>query len=532
MGSLLRSNLVVATGTTLSRITGLLRVMVFGYVIGQTALADAYRIGNETPNIIYELVVGGVLSATLVPMFTAFHDDDDDVSAEVVMTVTLLALTVLTVVAVIAAPWIFRLYTLDPGAGVDPDAFRKVGTMLTRFFLLQILFYGITALATAMLQARRRFFAAAWSPVLSNVVVIISLVALPSTPALGDVLTSSRIRLTLGLGATLGIAVMAVAMIVAVVRSGASILPRLDWRHPAVKRLIMLSGWTLGYVVANQVTVAVVRNLADPGSGDASAYFDAFTFFVLPHGLLAMSIATTFVPEMSRSVARRDKSSFIDQASLGIRLVALLTIPAGFGIFVLRRSIVGLLLEHGEYTSAAADNTARALGGFALGLVGFSIYLFMLRTFYSHQDTRTPFVVNVVQNVLNIVLAFVFVHFYGVLGLGLALAVSYLVCAVWTLQVLSFKVPGFPVGDTLVRIGRMAFAGLLSAEAIWFATRAIGTNTGSTAAARIVIGAVVGIAVYVGVLAAVGSPELESVRRRLPTRITDHIPAWRRRAVR
>ena len=114
-----------------------------------------------------------------------------------------------------------------------------------------------------------------------------------------------------------------------------------------MRRLLTLSGWTLGYVAANQVTIIVVRNLADPGSGDASAYFDAFTFFVLPHGLLAVSIATTFAPEMARSVARRDKPSFCDQASLGTRLVALLTLPAGALIFVLRRAIVGALLEHG-----------------------------------------------------------------------------------------------------------------------------------------------------------------------------------------
>ena len=90
--SLLRSNLVVATGTALSRVTGLLRVVVFGYVIGQSALADAYTIGNETPNIVYELLIGGVLSATLVPLFTSFVERDDEESTNVVVSVTLVAL--------------------------------------------------------------------------------------------------------------------------------------------------------------------------------------------------------------------------------------------------------------------------------------------------------------------------------------------------------------------------------------------------------------------------------------------------------
>ena len=148
---------------------------------------------------------------------------------------------------------------------------------------------------------------------------------------------------------------------------------------------------------------------------------------MLPHGLLAVSIATTFQPEMSRAVARRERTSFIRQMSLGVRMIALLTIPAGVGIFVLRRPIVGALLQHGEYGAADALATSRALGGFALGLVGFSVYLFVLRGFYAHHDTRTPFVVNVFENVINVVLAIILVDRYGVLGLGLALALAYLV---------------------------------------------------------------------------------------------------------
>ena len=480
--SLLRSNLVVAAGTALSRITGLARVVVFGYVIGQTALADAYTIGNETPNIVYELIIGGVLSATLVPLFTSFLERDDDESLNVVVTVALVVLAAVTAVAVIAAPLIFGLYTLDPAASVDADELRQVGTLLTRVFLLQIFFYGATALANAILNSRRRFFAAAWSPILANVIIIVTLLSLPAAGErswlLGDVLTDDRLRWTLALGTTAGIAAMAVVLVPAVYRAGYRFRPDLRFKHPAVRRLLVLSGWTLGYVVANQVTIAVVRNLADPGSGNARAYFEAFTFFVLPHGLLAVSIATTFVPEMARSVSHGDRQAFCDQASLGVRLIGLLTVPAGVLLFVLRRAIVGALLQHGEYTAANADNAARALGGFALGLVGFSLYLFVLRGFYAHQDTRTPFVINVVQNVLNIVLAVALVGRYDVGGLGAALAISYVVCAAWALQVLTYKVPGFPLGDVFASLWRMALAGVIAAEVTWLVARQVGGEAG------------------------------------------------------
>jgi putative peptidoglycan lipid II flippase len=519
VSSLLRSNLVVASGTALSRISGLARITVFAYVIGQTALADAYRIGNETPNIVYELLLGGVLSATLVPLFTSFDEHDDEESTNVVVTVSLVLLAGITVVAVIGAPVIFGLYTLDPGGDVDPDQFREVGTLLTRIFLIQIFFYGATALANSLLNSRRRFFAAAWSPILPNLIIIASLLSLPGAGSedwtLTDVLENDRVRWTLGLGATAGIAAMALVLIPAVRRAGVRYRPRLDFRHPSVRRLLTLSGWTLGYVAANQVVVVVVRNLADPGSGDASAYFDAYTFFVLPHGLLAMSIATTFVPEMARAVARRDRDQFTARTSLGVRLIALLVVPAAIVLFVLRRAIVGAFLQHGEYTPAAADNTARALGGFALGLVGFSIYLFALRGFYAHQDTRTPFVINLVECALNIGLAFALVPRYDILGLGVAFAIANVVGALWALQVLSYKVPGFALRDVLGNLWPMLVAGVLAGEAMWLVATNVGGNAGAEALLRLVVGGLVGVAVYVAVLAALRVPEVTALRDRM-----------------
>ena len=515
MSGLLRSNLVVATGTALSRVTGLLRIMVFGWIIGQTALSDAYLIANETPNIVYDLLLGGVLSATLVPLFSTFVETDDDEATNVVITVSATLMLALTVVAVVAAPLIFRIYSLDPDVA-DPDLFRRVGTMLARIFLIQILFYGLTGLANAFLNSRRHFFAAAWSPVVSNLIIIASLVSLRDrTWEYGDVVTDGRLRWTLGLGATGGIAAMAVIVVVAAARTGFRFRPTWNWRHPVVRKLLALSGWTLGFVVANQVALVVIKNLAEPGSSINTAYFVAFTFFVLPHGLLAVSISTTFQPEMSRAVARRDKQSFIDQTGLGIRLIALLTLPAGFAIFTLREPIVGALLQYRNFTAENAANTADALAGFSLGLVGFSVYMFVLRGFYAHKDTRTPFVVNVFENGLNIVLAVVLVGPLGVLGLGLAYALAYLVAALWTLRILSNKVRGFRLAPLWSSGWRMLLAAVLMAEAMWLVTHGVDADTGGRGIAQLVVGGLVGIVVYIVVLVALRAPELDAARTRL-----------------
>jgi putative peptidoglycan lipid II flippase len=323
------------------------------------------------------------------------------------------------------------------------------------------------------------------------------------------------LRWTLGLGATIGIAVMAVALVPALAKASLRFRFNPSFSHPAVKSLRSLSKWALGYVVANQIAIIVIRNLLRGGSGDEDAYTKAFTWFVLPHGLLAVSITTTFLPELASAIKRKDRQTVLDRSSLGIRLIALVTLPAGFGLFVLRRAIVGAAFQHGKFTSANALNTSRALAGFALGLVGFSIYLFVLRVFYAHQDARTPFMINIGENLLNIGLAVIFVGHWGLLGLGVSFAVAYLIAAAWALQILRYKLPEFPLGAIIASLWRMGLAALVMAEAVWVIARMVGENSGSGAVVRVVVSTIVGAATYVGMLLVLQSPELDDVRSRL-----------------
>jgi putative peptidoglycan lipid II flippase len=518
-GGLVRSNITVATGTALSRLTGLARVAVFGWVIGQNALADAYDGANNSPNSIYELVIGGVLSATLVPVFVRHVEDGDEEATNAVVSVAVIALAALTAVAVLAAPVVFRLSSLIVSDDVDPDLYRSVGTSLARIFLIQIFFYGITALFAALLNARRRFFAPAWAPVLSNLVIIAGLLVLwPMLEGreadLSLIAEDGTIRLVLGFGATVGIALMAIALWPALRRAGVHLRFRPNARHPAVAQVFRLSGWTFGYAAANIAAVYLIKNLARPGSGGQDAYSKAFTFFQLPHGLLAMSITTTFVPDLARFVARRDRDGFVGRTSLGVRLIALLTFPAAFGFLVLRRPIVSAILQWGNFDSGDTLLTSRALGGFSLGLVGFSVYLFVLRGFYAHQDARTPFTINLVENAINIVLAIVLVDRFGVLGLGLAFAIAYLVSAAWALQIMSFKVPGFALRPIFASLARMLLAAVVMAEAVWLVTRLIGGTDGGAAIVQVLAGAVVGAVVYTGILVLLGAPELHALKER------------------
>lgn len=446
------SNLAVASGTLVSRATGLVRIAVFAAVIGQTALADAFDIANNAPNVIYELLLGGTLTATLIPLLVAQRERNDRSATAAVFGTSMVALAAITALAIVVAPLVFRLYSLSPTG--DVATFREVGTALTRIFFVQIFFYGLNALAAGALNAHGKFLAAAWAPVAANVVAITALLAISVDSAvtrvgLPDATVGTRLFWWFSLGPTVGIAAMSLAVVIAAVRADALPMPRFSPSHPAVRSLLMLSGWAIGYIAANQITLIVVKNLADPGSGRLDAYAKAMVLFQLPHGLLAVTIATTATPLLARAAAQGDRIDFQRQFTNGARLTVGLTLLPCLAMVLLAKPIVRIVLGWGEFSTSAVDTTARALTGLAIGLVGFSLYLFALRGFYSHSDTRTPFYINVGQNALNIALAVVLATRYDVLGLGLAFAVSYMVFAVVTVQMLHRK-HGTPSLHTLL----------------------------------------------------------------------------------
>jgi len=237
----------------------------------------------------------------------------------------------------------------------------------------------------------------------------------------------------------------------------------------------------------------------------------------LPHGLLAVSIATTFVPELARMFHRGDHQQFSRTMSSGIRLTALLTIPASCGLLVMSKPIIGLLFQHGNFSAAATENTARALSGLAIGLAGFSIYLFVLRGFYARNDTRTPFFINIGENAINIVLAIVLVDRHGVFGLGLAFSIAYLVSALVALLVLESTEVDIKLSELAFNIARIALAAGAMTCAMWFVIQYIGSDAGLGALTRVIAGTLIGVTTYVVALSALGE---KTMRDYLSSKIT------------
>lgn len=444
-GRMLRNNLFVASGTLTSRVTGLVRsALIVGLLVG--GLGDAYLTANNTPNMIYELILGGVLTATLVPLFTDdLEKGGRDGATDAIISFALVALVVVTLLAGGVAPLIILLLSTGSSASERSD-YVAVAVPLSLLFAPQVFFYGLMAVWSAVLNARHRFLAAAWAPVLNNLIAITTLVAVwqmvDGSPSLVDARDDSRLLGVLGLGTTAGIAIMALALYPSIRRAGVRMRFKLDLKHPAVRRALRLSGWTLGYVVANQVAVIVIGILTKPGSDGTRDYQTAYQFFQLPHGLLAVSIMITFEPLLGRADARGDRKAFNTQLLLGFRLVGLLVIPAAVGYVALPKG-----LDHRTFVATGNLDTALGLTGiiaaFAVGLPGFSSYLYALRAFYAMKNTKIPFQINCFENALNIVTAVVFVRIWGIVGLALSFALAYTVAAVVATVVLTRHSPGF-----------------------------------------------------------------------------------------
>jgi putative peptidoglycan lipid II flippase len=319
----------------------------------------------------------------------------------------------------------------------------------------------------------------------------------------------------LGAGTTAGIVVMTVVLLPALKPAGIHLRFNLDWRDRSVRQVGRMSGWTLGYVLANQAALLVVLILANDTDGGVSAYTSAFIFFLLPHALIAVSIMTTLVPELSACAGREDWSGFRTRFSMGLRLMALVVFPAATGYVVLAHPIVTALLEHGALDRVGADLAGDVLLAFGFGLPGFSIYLFTLRGFYAMHDTRTPFFLNLLQNALQVGLSFALEPLLGVPGLALAYGLAYSAAALVALWVLKDRVGSLDarrVGRTLAKVTAACLALALAVLAV---AGRVGGDAGAGALVRTTVGLLVGGAAYVAAVLLLRVDEVVLLRDRL-----------------
>ena len=523
---------VMSAGTALSRLTGFLRLSAMAYALGitETRLADAYNIANITPNILYELALGGILTSVVVPVVVQWlQEHGRDAAWDVVRRLFKLALVVLSaivLVGIVFAPWIVDLYT----SGV-PEAERAavaaLATFFLRWFMPQVLFYGIGAVATGLLNAHRRFAAPMFAPIVNNVIVIATFAtfaAMPGpAPGSGELATDAQ-TLVLAIGTTLGVVGMTLALWPSVRATGFRFRWAAERGAQAVRTMARLATWVVVYVVANQLGYLVVLVLAAEIRGGYTAYAAAFILFQLPHSIFAVSIFTALLPAMSSRWTDGDVEGFRRLLSQGLRATATVLIPAALGYLVLARPIVRLVLEHGVAGPASGDLVAEVLVLFVLGLFPFSAFQLLLRASYSMQDTRTPALVNIAATALAITanLVFVLALDLGVRGLALGHATSYVFASIVLLLLLRRRLGGLEGGRLAGSIARVLVAGLGTAAAAWLVARTFedlfGTATLGAQAAQVVAAVTAGLVVFVASAVALRIEEIDMVRRQLTSK--------------
>jgi putative peptidoglycan lipid II flippase len=530
--SFVRNTIVMSTGTAISRLTGFLRLSAMAFAIGitETRLADAYNVANITPNILYELALGGILTSVVVPVVVEWMQARGrEVAWDVVRRLFTIAIVVLSGIAllgIVLAPWIVDLYTVG-----YPDAQREavhgLATFFLRWFMPQVVFYGIGAVAAGLLNAHRRFAAPMFAPIANNVIVIATFLifaAMPGPAEGSHELATGAQQLVLAIGTTLGVVAMTGALWPSVRATGF----RFRWlggiRDEAIVRIGRLATWVVVYVVANQLGYLVIVILAGGPTGGYSSYAAAFILFQLPHAIFAVSILTALLPAMSSRWAAEDLDGYKALLSQGIRATATILIPAALGYLVLAKPIVRLLLEHGETTAVSAELVSEVLFAFAIGLFAFSAFQFLLRASYAMQDTRTPALVNVAAVTVNVLvdLFFFFVLDLGVPGLALGHAVSYWFASTVLLLLIRRRIG--PIGGRriLASLVRILVAGLATAAVAWLVAegfqRWLGTTTIATQAAQVLGAVVAGLAVFVASAAALRIEEVGLVRRQIAAR--------------
>ncbi|MGH2671569.1 MAG: murein biosynthesis integral membrane protein MurJ [Actinomycetota bacterium] len=530
-----RNTAVMTVGTTLSRTTGFLRLAAMAYAIGVTEsrLPDAYNIANITPNILYELALGGILTSVVVPVVVEWlQERGRDEAWEVVrrvFTLVIVVLSALTVLGIVFAPLIIDLYT----SGVpseDREIVRESATFFLRWFMPQIVFYGVGAVAIGLLQAHRRFAAPMFAPILNNVIVIATFLvfaALPGPPSGSGALATTAQRYVLAIGTTAGIAAMTLAVWPAVRATGFRFSWRTGWSHEAVTRIARLATWVAAYVAANQAGLLVVIVLADRIKGGYTAYAAAFILFQLPHAIFAVSIFSALLPGMSGRWADGDVEGFRRLLSQGIRATAAIVIPAALGYLVLARPIVRLLLEHGVTKPQSGELVSDVLVAFSVGLFPFSAFQLLLRAYYAMQNTRTPALVNLVAMTINVAadLVLFFGFDLGVQGLALGHAISYGFGSIALLLLIRRRLRGIDGARVLGTVVRTLLAGAATATTAWLVARWLGTAVGTATlgeqSIQVFSAIVAGLAVFVAASTVLRIEEVDAVRRHLVAR-------WRR----
>jgi len=532
--SLARSTAGMAAGTIASRVLGMVRAAMVLAVVGAGLTGDAWDVANTLPNIIYLLLAGGVLNAVLVPQITkaASHADGGRDYVDRLLTVAIAGIAVVAFVFTVAAGLLVELYSSSKWTA---DV-RSLSTAFALICMPQIFFYGLYTLLGQVLNARNRFAAYMWAPALANVVAIAGLAFfLVAYPHQADVTswTSPMVWVLAG-SATAGVAAQALVLVVPLWRSGFRFRPRWGVRGVGLRTASTVALWTFaatgvaatGFVITSRVLTyagqaGVLAGLEVPGK---ISYTNALLIFMLPHGLVTVSLVTALFTRMSRAAHAGDLGEVRADVDRGLRLTAVATVPATVGAFVLGFAATATLYQGSSESSTRG--IATVMMAMMVGLVPFGVLYLLQRVFYAFEDARTPFrlqlVVTAVATIANLASLLLPLRWIAV-GVGAGQAISNLAGMAVGLVLARRRLEVLPLREVSRTYVRLGVASVLAAAAAYLVQLGLGQVLGGRlySPVALVTGGLVFVVIYVVAARALRvreigdlvEPILERVRR-------------------
>ncbi len=457
---------VISSLNLLSRLTGFGRILVVAAVLGTTFLGNTYQSANSVPNLVFELFAAGALQAVLVPTLVAAlargGREEAVRVANIVLGSLLAAMTAVLAIGLVLAPLIARALFAGSPAGADQV---RLGTVFLWLFLPQILFYVGGLVATAILNADDHFGVPAFAPIVNNVVVTVAYVAFWALRR-GDVpslhLSPVEVAVLAG-GTTLGVVSFTSVPLIWARRHGFALMPRLHRGGHELRDFWRQGAWAAGFLGLTQLLLMTVLVLANRVEGGVVAYQLGFTYFLLPHALVAIPVFTALFPGMARAALGNDAARFTALVRRGTHAIAVLVLPAAAGMVALAEPIARLtLFGNGE---DGLHQVALATRWLAPGLAPYGLFLLLTRAAYARGEARLPTEVNLVATALGVGAMVASAIFLAgdarVAGLAAAHSLTYVVAVIVLGVRMSRRIGG---GGPLVRGGALV-AGLVATGA-------------------------------------------------------------------
>lgn len=444
---------IVAAAFIVSRVLGLLREVLIARQFGTSPEYDAYVAAFRIPDLLFLIVMSGAFGSAFIPVFGGFISRGEYREAwrlaSTVLTYTLIVLLVVAqAVFFLAGPLIGSL--IAPGLSGEQ---QELAVNLTRMLLLSPLLLGLGAAAKGMLEAQDAFTLPAIAPVLYNIGIIFGAIALaPDYGAYG-----------LAYGVIVGASAHATIQFVDLALRGWSFRPSFDRRTKGLGTVARLMAPRIVGQAAFQVNIIVMTNFGSRlGESRVSALNYAYQLFMLPHGVLALSLSTVIFPLMARQFELGQLDAMKNTLARALGPLLFLTFPAAIGLIAFRESIVQMILQFGTFTEDSTRLVSTALAYFAVGLIAFAVVEAITRAFYAMQDTLTPVIASVLTVASNIALSWVLAPILGHGGLALSISVTTSIEAAVLIGVIYRRVGGLG-SPLLMSVMRTSVAAVIMA---------------------------------------------------------------------